>query len=151
MWPCSTVTWGAVSHRWLRCQSGTYLGIWVWFSDWYSLWAAFLPRSQHQGGLSPVSPVSVCQCQCVIFIGPEWSRDLNTGCSLADVPCVSVSHLTQQLRLGSAPITNTKPRTETTGMIRNTKYVNSKPAPRFRELLGWIFLAFCTLNLMLGW
>ena len=146
MWLCSTVTWGAVSHRWLRCQSGTYLGIWVWFSDWYSLWAAFLPRSQHQGGLSPVSPVSVCYIHWSrVITWPEYWL-LIGWCPLCQ--CVT-PHTTIKTRISSDH--KHKARTETTGMIRNTKYVNSKPAPRFRELLGWIFLAFCTLNLMLGW
>ena len=99
-----------------------YLGIWaVWFSDWYSLWAAFLPRSRHHGG----------------------------------PPCLpGHTHLTQQLRLGSALITNTKHWTERPqGWLETPNMSTASQHLRFWELLllGWIFLAFCTLNLMLGW
>ena len=110
-----SLTGNRVTHSWgVRLA---YLGIWalaVWFSDWYSLWAAFLPRSRHHGG----------------------------------PPCLpGHTHLTQQLRLGSALITNTKHWTETTGMIRNTKYVNGKPAPQILrtitirlDFLGFLYI-----------
>ena len=114
-WPevlASQVTWARVTHSRERCQTQLYLGIWA--PESVILWLIFIVSS------------------ILTQIPASWWSPCLTG----------HTHLKQQLRLGSALITNTKQGTETTGMIRNTKYVNSKPAPQIPRTIRLDFLGF---------
>ena len=118
-WDVFHMTWSvSLTGNWgqgdtqQRCQTQLYLGIWA--PESVILWLIFIVSS------------------ILTQIPASWWSPCLTG----------HTHLKQQLRLGSALITNTKEGTETTGMIRNTKYVNSKPAPQIPRTIRLDFLGF---------